>query len=140
MVGIRTWALLAMVELLTLSTVGCEMLYVKDPLLEVVVEQSEGQVRFEFYRTDKSWLSKRRIPASIWSLSVNLPGGMPVWRVVSPASGPGALQVTYGVAPSGFTQEVPSVGAAPPLDPNRPYGVSVRGEGVGAASFVYGKP
>jgi len=124
------------------------------PVLEIEVEQSKGQVHFQFYWGDTRGFPQVKVPVKVWELKVYQRDGNPttveehlrmikyVWTMVSSARSPSATQVTYGLVPPEFTQVEPPNRPAPPLMVNQEYFVSVRGEdaGIGVARFVYEGP
>jgi len=112
------------------------------PLIDIEVQQSEGQVHFRFYWRDEKGKPPKRLPVDAWNIAVYMPGGTPtIWEIISPRNGQRTTQATYGLVPQGFQQTVPTEGAAPPLEVNRQYYVGVSGEGgIGSASFTYTGP
>ncbi len=145
------WAApIVLATVLSLLPWGVEGAVPDFPLIEIEVHQSRGQVHFLCYWA-KRQADGRRVPVRVHDVMVyevmsptppeslaKKRGEIEIWRVYLPKGYPVSSVVTYGVVPTGFVQDVPNAGPAPPLEPNRRYHVGVNGEGgMGATTFVY---
>jgi hypothetical protein len=124
------------------SVHGCEMV-VGDPRVEIVTNQVNRQVRFEFFSQEKRWWSKTpvRAPAKVAALTlVDQEQGATIWQIDVRDVRMGATQINYGVIPAGFEQVTPKKSSAPPLEVGKKYEVLVYPGGSGKTTFIYQAP
>jgi hypothetical protein len=115
---------------------------VGDPRVEIIVQQIDATVKFEFVgRKQIAWL-KQRVPHKASYLFIGQVVGSSsniVWEIEARDLSAGASEITYGLLPPGFEQLTPKTGQPPPLNTDGPYEVTVTtlAGGGGIVKFLY---
>jgi len=128
---------------LAMAAPAVQVLVPDYPRIEIEIQQSQGQVHFEFFWwRDKTAPAEPKVPVKVQYLTVSLRGEKsPLWIIRSPLASSMTSRITFGVIPQGYVQEEPISGPAPALDVNRYYVVGIMGEGgMGSTTFVFQSP